>query len=98
MATRRWCGSASPGLAAAGAGVIGIRAGVGVWGAGGLAGTLAAGMLADWVLPFLYNIKITGMRASVLGWLSLGGLVALEETTRRARELRSLVKEESPNV
>lgn len=44
---------------------------------GGLAGTLAAGMLADWVLPFVYNIGLTGFRASVLGWLFLGGLAAL---------------------
>jgi hypothetical protein len=51
-----------------------------VYGAlGGLAGTLAAGMLADWVLPFVYNIGLAGFRASVLGWLFLGGLVALEQ-------------------
>lgn len=51
-----------------------------VYGAiGGLAGTLMAGMLADWVLPFVYNIGLTGFRASVLGWLFLGGLVSLEQ-------------------
>jgi O-antigen ligase len=50
-----------------------------VYGAlGGLAGTLVAGMLADWVLPFVYNIGLAGFRASVLGWLFLGGLVSLE--------------------
>ena len=50
-----------------------------VYGAlGGLAGTLAAGMLGDWVLPFVYNIGLAGLRASVLGWLFLGGLVSLE--------------------
>ena len=49
-----------------------------VYGAlGGLAGTLAAGMLADWIIPFVYNIGFTGFRASVLGWIFLGGLVAL---------------------
>jgi len=46
---------------------------------GGLAGMLAAGMLGDWVLPFVYNIGLWGMRASVLGWLFLGGLVAMEQ-------------------
>lgn len=52
-----------------------------VYGAlGGLAGTLAAAMLADWVLPFVYNIGLAGFRASVLGWLFLGGLVVLEQT------------------
>jgi len=49
---------------------------------GGLAGTLAAGMLADWVLPFVYNIGLDGFRASVLGWLFLGGLVVLEKTLK----------------
>jgi hypothetical protein len=56
-----------------------------VYGAlGGLAGTLAAGMLADWVLPFVYNIGLAGLRASVLGWLFLGGLVSLEQMSRGA--------------
>ncbi len=50
-----------------------------VYGAlGGLAGTLMAAMLGDWVLPFVYNIGLSGFRASVLGWLFLGGLIALE--------------------
>lgn len=45
---------------------------------GGLVGTLVAAALGDWVLPFFYNITLGGFRASVLGWLFLGGLVALE--------------------
>jgi hypothetical protein len=58
-----------------------------VYGAlGGLAGTLAAGMLGDWVLPFVYNIGLAGFRASVLGWLFLGGLVSLEQITRQQAE------------
>ncbi|MCL4507644.1 MAG: hypothetical protein M1140_16730 [Chloroflexi bacterium] len=53
-----------------------------VYGAiGGLAGTLVAGMLGDWVLPFVYNIGFAGFRASVLAWLFLGGLVALGRIT-----------------
>lgn len=47
---------------------------------GGLAGTLAAGMLCDWVLPFVYNITLDGLRASMVGWLFLGGLLALKRT------------------
>jgi len=43
---------------------------------GGLAGTLVAGMLGDWFIPFVYNIGLEGFRASLLGWLFLGGLVA----------------------
>jgi hypothetical protein len=45
---------------------------------GGLAGTLAAGLLGDWVLPFVYNIGFKGFRASVLGWIFLGGLLAIK--------------------
>lgn len=43
----------------------------------GLVGSLAAGALGDWFLPFVYNIGLAGFRASILGWLFLGGLVAL---------------------
>jgi len=44
---------------------------------GGLAGTLVAGMLGDWVIPFVYNVGLNGFRASVFAWLFLGGLVAI---------------------
>ena len=51
-----------------------------VYGAlGGLVGTLIAGALGDWVLPFVYNIGLVGMRSSLMAWLFLGGLVALEQ-------------------
>jgi O-antigen ligase len=50
---------------------------------GGLAGTLIAAMLGDWVLPFVYNVGFDGFRASVLGWLFLGGLVSLERIADR---------------
>jgi len=51
-----------------------------VYGAlGGLAGMVVAGMLGDWVLPFFYNIGLDGFRASMLGWLFLGGLVSIEK-------------------
>jgi O-antigen ligase len=51
---------------------------------GGLGGTLVAGMLGDWVLPFVYNVGLQGFRSSVLGWLFLGGLVALERGYSRS--------------
>jgi hypothetical protein len=35
--------------------------------------------LADWFLPFVYNIGFPGFQASVLVWMFLGGLVALEQ-------------------
>ncbi len=41
-------------------------------------GSLAIMMLADWILPFVYNIGFPGFQASVLVWLFVGGLVALE--------------------
>jgi O-antigen ligase len=44
---------------------------------GGLAGTLVAGTLVDWFLPFVYNIGMNGFRASILPWLFLGGLMSL---------------------
>jgi hypothetical protein len=54
-----------------------------VYGAlGGLVGTLVAGMLGDWFLPFIYNIGLAGFRASLLGWMFLGGLVAIEQMTK----------------
>jgi hypothetical protein len=51
-----------------------------VYGAlGGAVGTLVAAALGDWVLPFFYNLTLGGFRASVLTWLFLGGLVALQQ-------------------
>jgi hypothetical protein len=56
-----------------------------VYGAlGGLAGTLAAGMLGDWILPFVYNIGFSGFRTSVIGWLFLGALIAVQQITEDA--------------
>jgi hypothetical protein len=49
---------------------------------GGLAGTLVASALVDWVLPFVYNIGLTGFRASILVWIFLGGLVVIEQKVR----------------
>jgi hypothetical protein len=42
------------------------------------AGALAIMLLADWILPFVYNIGFPGFQASVLFWMFLGGLVALD--------------------
>jgi O-antigen ligase len=44
---------------------------------GGLAGTLVSGMLADWILPYAYNVGIKGFRSSLLFWFFLGGLLSL---------------------
>jgi O-antigen ligase len=49
---------------------------------GGLAGMLVAGMLGDWVLPFVYNVGLYGMRSSLPAWFFLGGLVLMEQLYR----------------
>lgn len=56
-------------------------------------GMLAAGaaslvlmMFADWILPFVYNIGFPGFQASVLAWLFMGGLVALDNMNPELRE------------
>ena len=46
-------------------------------------GSLVIMLLADWILPFVYNIGFPGFQASVLVWLFLGGLVALENLAVR---------------
>ncbi|HWQ03784.1 MAG TPA: O-antigen ligase family protein [Longilinea sp.] len=48
---------------------------------GGMAGTLAAGMLGDWVIPFVYNVGFAGFRSSLIGWFFIGGLLALNRLT-----------------
>jgi hypothetical protein len=54
-------------------------------GLAGLAATLFSGMLGDWVLPFVYNVGLKGFRQSVLAWLFLGGIVAIEQIYRQAK-------------
>jgi O-antigen ligase len=46
---------------------------------GGLVGMLFSGMLADWFLPFLYNIGTSGFRTSIFPWMFFGGLIALDK-------------------
>lgn len=54
-----------------------------VYGAlGGLGAMLIAGMLGDWFLPFIYNVGLSGFRASALGWVFLGGMLALGRMIR----------------
>lgn len=50
------------------------------------AGALVIMLLADWILPFVYNIGFPGFQASVLVWLFMGGLVALEQMMHSANE------------
>ena len=45
----------------------------------GIVATLVAAYLGDWVLPFVYNVGLPGFRASVLPWIFMGGVIALEQ-------------------
>jgi O-antigen ligase len=42
------------------------------------ASALVLMLLLDWILPFVYNVGFPGFQASVLVWLFMGGLVALD--------------------
>jgi O-antigen ligase len=46
---------------------------------GGLIGMLASGMLADWFLPFVYNITLSGMRDAVPAWIFVGASLSLHK-------------------
>jgi hypothetical protein len=62
-----------------------------VYGAlGGLAGTLVAGVLGDWFLPFVYNVGLLGFGSSILAWVFLGGLVALEQSMSPSSRAQSI--------
>jgi O-antigen ligase len=43
-----------------------------------MAGVMVLMLLLDWFLPFVYNVGFYGFQASVLVWLFLGGLVAID--------------------
>lgn len=52
----------------------------------GWIGTLASGFLGDWFLPFVYNLGFYGFRSSVLAWLFLGGVIALDRLLSSSEE------------
>lgn len=52
---------------------------------GGCVGTVFSGLLGDWIVPFVYNVGIRGMRSSLLFWVFAGGLVALDRLFREAQ-------------
>lgn len=49
----------------------------------GLSGSLVAGLFADWIVPFAYNVGLSGFRSSLLFWFFLGGSLALRRAVRR---------------
>jgi len=60
---------------------------------GALAGTLVAGALGDWFLPFVYNIGFTGLRSSLLGWVFLGSLLVFERIEWRQPPLAPVTED-----
>ena len=50
---------------------------------------LVAGMLGDWLLPFVYNVGTNGYRASIIGWVFLGGLLAIHQLWKKDPALLS---------
>jgi len=54
---------------------------------GGLIGVLVSGFLADWIIPFVYNVGLAGFRASYLTWLFIGGLVVIERIYQNGSRL-----------
>jgi hypothetical protein len=45
----------------------------------GIIATFVAAFLGDWVLPFTYNIGLTGFRASIFAWIFMGGVISLQQ-------------------
>ena len=45
----------------------------------GVIATLVGAFLGDWVLPFVYNVGLSGFRSSILPWIFMGGLLAVEQ-------------------
>lgn len=58
----------------------------------GLVGTLVLCGLGDWLLPFVYNVGFTGFRASLIGWIFMGGLLAMEQFVSRPQTALATVK------
>lgn len=54
----------------------------------GLAGMAFAGMLGDWIIPFVYNIGLNGFREASIAWLLLGGTVLLASEPALAARMR----------
>jgi hypothetical protein len=50
---------------------------------GGLLATLVAAFLGDWIVPFVYNTGFAGFRTSIIPWIFMGGLIALEQQLAR---------------
>jgi len=57
---------------------------------GGTLGSLASGMLGDWIIPFYYNAGVLGFRSSLLFWVFLGGALALRRMLTASRQVHAV--------
>lgn len=48
----------------------------------GIIATAMAAIMGDWVLPFVYNVGLSGFRSSILPWIFIGGVIALQQMLR----------------
>lgn len=62
----------------------------------GLAGMSFAGMLGDWIVPFVYNIGLNGFREAGVAWLLLGGIVLLASVRETTSELSESKADNKP--
>lgn len=69
--------------------------------AGGI-GILAASVMVEWLLPFVYNVGFKGLRFTVFNWIFLGGLVAIwklrSESKNEPKRMRSNEAAESTDL
>jgi O-antigen ligase len=49
---------------------------------GGVIATACSGMLGDWIIPFVYNVGVSGFRSSMFFWLFAGGVLAIDRMVR----------------
>ncbi|MGE0464672.1 MAG: O-antigen ligase family protein [Vicinamibacterales bacterium] len=57
---------------------------------GGTLGSLASGMLGDWIIPFYYNGGVLGFRSSLLFWVFLGGALSLRRMLAATRQVHAV--------
>lgn len=57
----------------------------------GIVGTLVSAFMGDWVLPFVYNLGLTGFRASILPWIFLGCVLSVEQMVQQNQKVEGFI-------
>jgi hypothetical protein len=55
----------------------GFLRGFAIGATGGMVGTAFAGLLGDWIIPFVYNVGIAGFRTSIFFWIFFGCVLSV---------------------